>query len=102
MNDVHSNIFPTPLQIASNYPYKKRMLDIDRAGYGYIVTIKFDLNKKGEVTKDVVLVEHLGYFTFDLHAKYVTQSTTLLLWERAVTSGDYVLHMQRLEKELSR
>lgn len=96
MNDVHSNIFPTPQQIAAMYPYKKRMLDIDRKGNGFIVTIKFDLNKKGEVTQDVVLVEHLGYFTFDLHCTY----NGLLLWERAVTSGDYVLHMQRLEKEM--
>ena len=100
MNDAHSNIFLTPAQLAKAYPYKKRMLDIDRMGNGYVVTIKFDLNKKGEVTKDVVLVEHLGYFTLDLNCRYRMQATNLLLWDRAITSGDYVLHMQRLEKEM--
>lgn len=101
MNDVHSNIFPTPLQqLQAIYPYKGRFLDVDRAGNGFVLTVRFSLNKKNEVVKDIMLVEHLGYFTFDLHAKFICQSLAIPLWERTVISGDYTQHIQRLEKEL--
>jgi hypothetical protein len=64
----------------------QKYLDIDRIGYGYILTVKHTVNKKQEPVETIMQVRHLGPVD---HWERVNDFSHLTTWPRAEESGDY-------------
>jgi hypothetical protein len=63
----------------------QKYLDIDRIGYGYILTVKHTVNKKQEPVETIMQVQHLGPVD---HWQLVVDYRDLELWPRCKESGD--------------
>lgn len=67
---------------------RKKYIDVDRLGNGFILTVIHTVNKKNEPIEIIQTVEHLGPID---HWTIVIDYSGLDIWPRAHESGDWLM-----------